>query len=59
MPESNVLYGHKLEKAKGHHAGLKSGNICVCIFMLLPMQRNHVNEAQKNCNLAVRLWGDV
>lgn len=58
MPESIEYYTYKLEKAKEYHTGLKNGTI--------PRNRMHsyeltyakkdVNEAQKNLDLAIKLW---
>ena len=59
MPESIDLYEHKLEEAKEYHAGLKSGKYPREHSFSLPYAKKAVNEAQKNYDLAVKLWGDV
>lgn len=59
MPESIDLYEHKLEEAKEYHAGLKSGKYPREHSFSLPYAKKAVNEAKKNYDLAVKLWGDV
>lgn len=59
MPESIDFYEHKLEVAKEYHAGIKSGKYPREHSYTLTYTKKAVNEAQKNYDLAVRLWGDV
>ena len=58
MPESIDFYEHKLEIAKEYHAGLKSGKYPREHSFSLPYAKKAVNEAQKNYDLAVKLWGE-
>lgn len=58
MPESIEFYQHKLEAATEYHAGVKSGKYPREHAYTLTYAKNAVNEAQKNLNLAIRLWGD-
>ncbi|MGZ2609433.1 DUF3560 domain-containing protein [uncultured Bacteroides sp.] len=58
MPESIDFYEHKLELAKEYHAGLKSGKFPREHSFSLPYAKKAVNEAQKNYDLAVKLWGE-
>lgn len=59
MPESIDFYGHKLEIAKEYHAGVKSGKYPREHAYTLTYAKKDVNEAQKNYDLAVKLWGEV
>jgi hypothetical protein len=59
MPESIDFYEHKLEVAKEYHAGVKSGKYPRMHSYTLTYAKKDVNEAQKNYDLAVKLWGDV
>lgn len=59
MPESIDFYEHKLELAKEYHAGLKSGKYSREHSFSLPYAKKAVNEAQKNYDLAVKLWGGI
>jgi hypothetical protein len=58
MPESIEFYTHKLETAKEYHEGLKSGKYPKQHMYSVTYAKNAVNEAQKNLNLAIKLWGD-
>lgn len=57
MPESIDFYAHKLEKAKEYHEGLKSGKYPREHSYSMPYAKKAVNEAEKNLQLAKRLWG--
>lgn len=57
MPESVDYYAHKLEKAKAYHEGLKSGKFERVHSFSLTYAKKDVNEAEKNLQLAQRLWG--
>lgn len=59
MPESIDFYEHKLEVAKEYHEGVKSGKYPRSHMYTLTYAKKDVNEAQKNYDLAVRLWGEV
>ena len=56
MPESIDFYAHKLEKAKEYHEGLKSGKYPRSHSYSLTYAKKDVNEAEKNLQLAKRLW---
>jgi len=56
MPESIEFYEYKLEAAKMRHEGLKSGKIQKEHSYSLTYAKKAVNEAQKNLDLARRLW---
>ena len=58
MPESIEFYQHKLEAAKEYHEGLKSGKYPKQHMYSVTYAKNAVNEAQKNLDLAIKLWGD-
>ena len=58
MPESIDFYEHKLEVAKERHEGLKSGKYPREHAYTLTYAKKDVNEAQKNFDLAKKLWGD-
>lgn len=58
MPESIDYYEHKLEQAKEYHEGVKSGKYPREHSYTLTYAKKAVNEAQKNYDLAKRLWGD-
>lgn len=58
MPESIDYYSDKLESAKEYHEGLKSGKYIREHSYSLTYAKKSVNEAQKNYDLAIRLWGD-
>lgn len=57
MPESIDFYEHKLEKAKEYHEGVKSGKYAREHMYTLTYAKKAVNEAQKNYDLAKKLWG--
>lgn len=56
MPESIDYYEHKLEEAREYHEGLKSGKYPREHSYSLTYAKKAVNEAQKNFDLAKRLW---
>lgn len=58
MPESIDFYAHKLEEAKEYHGGIKSGKYPREHSYTLTYAKKAVNEAQKNYDLAVKLWGE-
>lgn len=58
MPESIDFYEHKLEQAKEYHEGVKSGKYPREHAYTLTYAKKAVNEAQKNYELAKKLWGD-
>ena len=57
MPGSIDFYAHKLEEAKEYHEGVKSGKYPREHSYTLTYAKKAVNEAQKNYDLAVKLWG--
>lgn len=59
MPESIDFYEHKLEVAKEYHEGIKSGKYPRSHMYTLIYAKKDANEAQKNYDLAVKLWGEV
>lgn len=59
MPESIEFFEHKLEVAKEYHEGLKSGKYPREHSYSLTYAKKAVNEAQKNLDLAIKLWGDT
>ncbi len=58
MPESIEYYEHKLEQATEYHAGLKSGKYTRSHSYSLTYAKKVVNDAQKNYELAKKLWGE-
>ena len=56
MPESLDFYEFKLEQAKLNHEGLKNGTIPRSHSFSLTYAKKDVNEAEKNVELAKRLW---
>lgn len=56
MPESVEYYEHKLEQATEYHAGLKSGKYPRSHSYSLTYAKKAVNDAQKNFDMAKRLW---
>lgn len=56
MPESIDFYEHKLEVATEYHQGLKSGKYPRKHAFSLAYAKKAVNEAQKNYDLAKKLW---
>ena len=59
MPKSIDFYAHKLEEAKEYHEGVKSGKYPREHSYTLTYAKKAVNEAQKNYDLAVKLWGVI
>lgn len=57
IPESIDFYEHKLEQAKEYHEGVKSGKYAREHIYTLAYAKKAVNEAQKNYDLAKKLWG--
>jgi len=58
MPESIEYFAHKLEVAREYHEGLKSGKYPKQHMYSVTYAKNAVNEAQKNLNIAIKLWGE-
>lgn len=58
MPESLEYYEFKLEQAKAEHEGYKNGTIKREHSFSLTYAKKHVNEIQKQLDLAIKLWGD-
>lgn len=56
MPESVEYYEYKLQMAKEMHEGLKDGSIARSHSYSLTYAKKEVNEAQKNLDLAKKLW---
>jgi hypothetical protein len=56
MPESVDYYEHRLAAAKEYHEGLKSGKYPREHSYSLTYAKKAVNEAQKNFDLAKKLW---
>ena len=56
MPESVDFYEHKLEVAKEYHEGVKSGKYPREHAYTLTYAKKAENEAQKNFDLAKKLW---
>jgi hypothetical protein len=56
MPESIEYYEYKFEEAKERHEGLKSGKYPREHSYSLTYAKKAVNEAEKNFNLAKKLW---
>lgn len=56
MPESVDYYEHKLAAAREYHEGLKSGKYPREHSYSLTYAKKAVNEAQKNFDLAKKLW---
>jgi len=56
MPESIEYYEYKLEAAKMKHEGLKDGSIERSHSFSLTYAKKDVNEAEKNLQLAKKLW---
>lgn len=56
MPESVDYYEHKLAVAKEYHEGLKSGKYPREHSYSLTYAKKAVNDAQKNFDLAKKLW---
>lgn len=58
MPESIEFYEYKFEEAKEKHEGLKSGKYERSHSYSLTYAKKAVNDAEKNLNLAKKLWGE-
>lgn len=58
MPESIDFYEQRLEVAKEYHEGLKSGKYPRDHSYSLTYAKKEVNELQKKCDLARKLWGE-
>lgn len=56
MPDSVEYYEYQLETAKERHEGLKSGKYERTHSFSLTYAKKAVNEAQKNLELAKKLW---
>lgn len=56
MPESVEFYEYKVEEAKEKHEGLKSGKYERSHSFSLTYAKKAVNEAEKNLELAKKLW---
>lgn len=57
MPESIEYYRDRLEKATAYHQAMKEGKIERSHSYSLTYAKKAVNEAQKNYDIAVKLWG--
>lgn len=57
MPESIEYYHDRLEKATAYHQAMKEGKIERSHSYSLTYAKKAVNEAQKNYDIAVKLWG--
>lgn len=58
MPESIEFYEYQLEEAKIKHEGFKNGTIKREHSFSLTYAKKAVNEAEKNLQLAKRLWAE-
>lgn len=58
IPESIEYYEFRFEEAKERHEGLKSGKYPKEHAYSLTYAKKAVNEAEKNLQLAKRLWAD-
>ncbi|MBQ8969183.1 MAG: DUF3560 domain-containing protein [Bacteroidaceae bacterium] len=58
MPESIEYYAERLAKAKAYHQAMKDGKIERSHSYSLTYAKKAVNEAQKNYDTAVKLWGE-
>lgn len=58
MPESIEYFADKLEKAKEHHAKLKSGEVQRRHSYDLTYAKKQVNDMQDKYNTALKLWGN-
>ena len=56
MPESIEYWEYKLEQAKEYHEGLKSGKYKRDHSYSLTYAKKAVNEAEKNYQIAYKLW---
>ena len=57
MPESIEFYKKKLEEAERNHDGMKNGSIERAHSYSLTYAKKAVNEAKKNYEIALILWG--
>lgn len=57
MPESIEFFEYKVEECKMKHEGLKNGTIEKRHSYSLTYAKKAVNEAEKNLEIAKRLWG--
>lgn len=57
MPESMEMYEHELELAEIEHSKIKSGEIPKLHSYSLTYAKKRMNEAQKNLETAIKLWG--
>jgi len=57
MPESIEYYEFRLEQATAKHESLKTGAVKKDHSYSLPYAKKAVNEAQKNFDIARKLWG--
>lgn len=57
MPESIEYYRDRLEKVTAYHQAMKEGKIERSHSYSLTYAKKAVNEAQKNYDIAVKLWG--
>lgn len=57
MPESIEYYRDRQEKVTAYHQAMKEGKIERSHSYSLTYAKKAVNEAQKNYDIAVRLWG--
>jgi len=57
MPESIEFFEYKVEECKMEHEGLKNGTIERRHSYSLTYAKKAVNEAEKNLEIAKRLWG--
>ena len=56
MPESVEFFKYKMEKCRKVHKGLKNGTIERAHSFSLTYAKKDVNEAEKNLQLAKKLW---
>ena len=56
MPESVEFFKYKMEKCRKVHEGLKNGTIERAHSFSLTYAKKDVNEAEKNLQLAKKLW---
>lgn len=58
IPESIDFYAHKLEQAKEKHLFLKKKPDKRSHSYSLTYAKKDLNTAQKNCDIAIKLWGE-
>jgi hypothetical protein len=56
MPESLEFFNVQLEEAMEHHKGLKDGTIERSHSFSLTYAKKRLNEINKKCEIAVKLW---